>query len=69
MSELTAHIMNHHGDDRLAAEVSKIELDARRYRWMRKNISDDMQWYLFGKHGIGSEGLDEAIDAAMTPNK
>lgn len=39
--------------------------DAMRYRWMRENISDDMQWYLLGTHGIGSAGLDEAIDTAI----
>ena len=39
--------------------------DAERYRWFRANISDDFQWYLFGKHGLGAGGIDEAIDAAI----
>jgi len=39
--------------------------DANRYRWIRENISADLEWYLFGMHGMGSEGLDEAIDAAI----
>ena len=51
--------------DSLIAKNDRLAPDARRYRWLRENISDDMQWYLLGKHGLGAEGLDEAIDAVL----
>jgi hypothetical protein len=74
MSALTAHIMNHHGDDRLAAEVGKLEEDAARYRWLTEDHADPTT------RGICREILRRlplmsysaasmAIDSAMeTPN-
>ncbi len=54
----------------LRGAIEKLNSDAMRYRWMRENISADMEWYLFGKHGQGATGMDEAIDAAIlkSPN-
>lgn len=38
--------------------------DAYRYRWLRENISADLEWLLLGKHGLGPNGVDAAIDHA-----
>jgi len=56
--------------EQMAVEAREHTMDSARYRWLRENMSDDMQWYLLGKHGMGSDDLDGAIDAAMlkTPN-
>lgn len=35
-----------------------------RYLWIRKQISDDMQWYLLGRTVSTPQEFDEAIDEA-----
>jgi hypothetical protein len=38
--------------------------DKERYLWIRKQISDDMQWYLLGRTVQTPQEFDEAIDEA-----
>jgi hypothetical protein len=52
--------------DAPSALTDGLDADAARYRWIRENISADLEWYLLGMHGMGADGLDNAIDAAIT---
>lgn len=60
-------VVPHILDSAVAAALSEgLDADAARYRWIRENISADLEWYLLGMHGMGADGLDIAIDAAIT---
>ena len=59
----TEHPFDEEPEQKRAKDV--FSADAARYRWIRENISTDLEWYLLGMHGMGAEGLDAAIDAAI----